>query len=123
MSTLYYSKNHMWISVENDVGRIGISSYVLGGLGSLLFVSLPEEGDEIFNERSFGDVESVKKVMELISPCDGNVIQINSNVVDNPSSIEADATTWLIEVRIKHIGDELMSDDEYIEYIKESESY
>ena len=109
-----YSKNHIWIRYENDIAEIGITEYAAEKLGNIMFVNLPDTGEELVCGERFGDVESIKTVSDLISPIDGEVTEINETLPDEPEIISDDpAGTWFIKARIRNFSDELMSEEEY----------
>lgn len=97
---LKYSKTHEWISFSDDgVARIGLTDYAQDALGSIVFINLPEEGDEVEAEVSLGEVESVKAVSDIICPVTGTVSAVNEEVLDAPELVnEAPYENWLIEV-------------------------
>ena len=96
---LKYSKSHEWIRMEGDVAVIGISDYAQDALGDVVFVNLPQEGDDTAAGEAFGDVESVKAVSELISPVTGTVCAVNEELLDAPERLNEDAYgAWLIKV-------------------------
>ena len=101
MSKIYYSPSHEYIIVDGDTGLIGITDYAQKELGNVVYVDLPEEGDEVVAGEEFGAIESVKAASDLISPVSGEVIEANENLVDNPGAINQDAMgTWIIKVKI-----------------------
>ena len=92
LENLKYSKSHEWVEVlDNGNVRIGITDFAQHELGDLVFVNLPEEGDEIAVGEAFADVESVKAVSDVMSPVSGVVCAINEDLLDAPESINADA--------------------------------
>ncbi len=96
---LKYTKSHEWIKMEGDVAVIGISDFAQNALGDVVFVNLPAEGDSVSAGESFGDIESVKAVSELISPVSGTVCAVNEELVDAPEKINDDAyEAWIIKV-------------------------
>ncbi len=97
--TLRYTETHEWVSLEGDVALVGLTDHAQSELGDLVFVNLPEEGDDVAAGEAFGDVESVKAVSEVISPVSGTVAAVNEEVLDNPALInEAPYDAWLIKV-------------------------
>ena len=84
---LQYTKSHEWIRMDGDIAVIGISDFAQDALGDLVFVNLPEIGDNVTAGESFGDVESVKAVSDLISPVTGTVCEINEDLLD-PAAYE-----------------------------------
>ena len=96
---LKYTKSHEWIAKDGDVATIGLTDYAQSELGDLVFVNLPEEGDEVTVGEAFGDVESVKAASDVYSPVTGTVSAVNEELLDAPESInEAPYDAWLIKV-------------------------
>ena len=103
---LKYSKSHEWVKMDGDVAVIGISDFAQDALGDVVFINLPAEGDSVTAGESFGDVESVKAVSDLISPVSGVVLEVNEELLDNPALVNEDPYgAWLIQV-------EQMTDEE-----------
>ena len=97
---LLYSKSHEWIKEEGNEVTIGITDYAQSELGDLVFVNLPEEGDEVTLAETFGDVESVKAVSDIFSPVSGIVSAVNEDILDAPESINSDPYgAWFIKVK------------------------
>lgn len=98
---LRYSDSHEWVKLDGDIATVGISDYAQHQLGDIVFVDMPEEGDEVTAGEEFGAVESVKAASDLISPVSGEVVEINSALEDSPELINEDAfENWIIKVRI-----------------------
>jgi glycine cleavage system H protein len=97
---LKYTKSHEWVRFENEnTAFIGLTDFAQNSLGSIVFVNLPEEGDAVATGESFGDVESVKAVSDVISPLAGTVSKVNGELLDSPELINEDPYgSWLIEV-------------------------
>ena len=96
---LKYSKSHEWVKMDGDVAVIGISDFAQDALGDLVFVNLPQVGDEVTAGDAFGDVESVKAVSDLMSPVSGTVCAINEELLDAPESLNNDPYgAWIIKV-------------------------
>ena len=96
---LKYSKSHEWIRYEDGVAVIGISDFAQDALGDLVFVNLPQVGDDVTAGEAFGDVESVKAVSDLMSPVTGTVCEINEELLDAPESLNNDPYgAWIIKV-------------------------
>lgn len=110
-----FMKSHEWVQyVDEATAKIGISEYAASQLGDLVFVNLPEVGDEVVAGEEFADVESVKAVSSVYSPVTGTVKTVNEELLDHPELINADAMdTWFIEVEDIRDQAELMSEDEY----------
>ena len=96
---LKYSKSHEWVRMDGDVAVIGISDFAQDALGDLVFVNLPQVGDEVTAGEAFGDVESVKAVSDLMSPVTGTVCAINEELLDAPEALNNDPYgAWIIKV-------------------------
>ena len=96
---LKYSKTHEWIKTEDGVAVVGISDFAQDALGDVVFVNLPAVGDEVTAGESFGDVESVKAVSDLICPISGVVCAVNEELVDSPELLNQDPYgAWIIKV-------------------------
>lgn len=97
---LMYTKSHEWIKMQEDgTALVGLSDYAQDALGDLVFVNLPEAGDEVSAGEPFADVESVKAVSDVYSPLTGVVDAINDNLLDTPEAInEAPYDAWFIKV-------------------------
>ena len=96
---LKYSKSHEWIKYEGDVAIIGISDYAQDALGDVVFINLPAVGDEVTAGESFGDVESVKAVSDLMSPVSGVICEVNEDLDDSPENLNEDPYgAWIIKV-------------------------
>ena len=116
MSKTYYSPSHEYITVDGNIGYIGISDYAQKRLGSLVYVDMPEEGDDIEAGEDFGAVESVKAASDLIAPVSGAVLDINEQLIDNPRLINEDPmANWIIKVEISDPSQlsELMDEEAY----------
>lgn len=121
---LKYVDSHEYIRVEDNVATIGITAYAVDQLGDIVYVGLPEEGDEIEKGETFGSVESVKAVEDLYAPLSGEVVAINSTVVDSPESIADDpyGDGWLLKVRLSNPEDldDTISADAYASLVEGS---
>lgn len=100
---LRYSKDHEWIRIEGDRGRVGITDYAQKQLGDVVFVELPARGRALKAGESFGSVESVKAVSELFSPVSGEVFQVNNALQAKPETINSDphGAGWMIVLKLK----------------------
>ena len=113
-SDLKYTKSHEWLRMEGDIAVVGISDYAQDALGDVVFVNLPQEGDETTAGESFGDVESVKAVSELICPVSGTVCAVNEELLDAPELLNQDPyAAWIIKVENVSETEELLEADEY----------
>ncbi|MDD3334390.1 MAG: glycine cleavage system protein GcvH [Eubacteriales bacterium] len=107
---LKYTKSHEFVeTLENGNVRIGITDYAQNELGDLVFVNLPQAGDEVTAGEAFGDMESVKAVADVLSPVTGTVCAINEELLDAPQKINENAyEAWMIEVESPELEDGLM---------------
>ena len=106
---LKYSKSHEWVRYEDGVAVIGISDFAQDALGDVVFVNLPAVGDEVTAGESFGDVESVKAVSDLISPVSGVVLAVNEELEDSPENLNEDPYgAWIIKVEQVSEEEELL---------------
>ncbi|MCU7556344.1 glycine cleavage system protein GcvH [Macrococcus capreoli] len=120
MSNLKFSKDHEWVKSEDNVKTIGITDFAQSELGDIVFVELPEVGDEIEVGAPFGSVESVKTVSELYAPISGKVIEVNSELEDSPELVNESAMdqAWMIKVEADDAGlEDLMDQAQYDEMI------
>ncbi|MEV8035649.1 glycine cleavage system protein GcvH [Streptomyces sp. NPDC086182] len=113
---LRYSKEHEWLSVAEDgVATVGITEFAANALGDVVYAQLPEVGDTVTAGESCGELESTKSVSDLYSPVDGEVVEANQDVVDDPSLVNSAPFEggWLFKVRVAGEPEDLMSADEY----------
>ena len=118
-----YTKDHEWISVQKDVGTVGITDYAQHELGDVVYVDLPEVGDRFEAGDPFGSVESVKAVSEIFCPISGEVIEVNPKLEESPELINQSPheRAWIIKIRLTNPDElkELLSAQEYEEYLQE----
>ncbi|NMA00555.1 MAG: glycine cleavage system protein GcvH [Clostridiaceae bacterium] len=117
-TTLKYSKTHEWVRVMDDgIVEIGITDFAQSELGSLVFVNLPDEGDEVESGEAFGDVESVKAVSDVISPVSGVVAEVNEVLLDHPEMInDSPYEAWIIRVSDITSEEELLDAEAYDQF-------
>jgi len=120
---LRYSEEHEWVKVEGNLARIGITDFAQSELGDIVFVELPEVGDEVTANEPFGSVESVKTVSELYAPVSGKVVEVNEELNDNPEFVNESPyeKAWMIVVELSDASqvDDLMTAEQYEEMINE----
>jgi glycine cleavage system H protein len=98
---LKYTKDHEWIEVNGDRGRIGITDYAQQQLGDVVYVELPDVGAKLKAGQSFGTIESVKAVSELYAPVSGEVVEVNAALKEKPEAVNASPhASWMIVVRL-----------------------
>lgn len=113
---LKYTKSHEWIKEEDGMVVVGLTDFAQDALGDLVFVNLPQEGDDVTAGETFADVESVKAVSDVYSPVSGVVAAINEELLDNPALInEAPYDAWLIKVENVSDTEDLVDAAEYAE--------
>lgn len=111
---LKYTRSHEWMKEEDGVAEVGITDFAQDALGDVVFVNLPEVGDEAVAGESFGDVESVKAVSDLISPVSGVITEVNEALLDEPELLNSDPYgTWIIRVSELTDCEDLLDADDY----------
>ncbi len=102
-----YLPSHEYVRVENDgTAYIGITPYAAKQLGNVVYVDMPEEGDELTAGEEFGAIESVKAASDLFSPVSGEVIEVNADLEDNPKLVSDDPmTNWIVKVKMSDPGE------------------
>ena len=106
---LKYTKSHEWVKFEDGIAVVGISDFAQDALGDVVFVNLPQVGDEVTAGETFGDVESVKAVSDLICPVSGVVCEINEELDDSPENLNSDPYgAWIIKVEGVTASEELL---------------
>lgn len=118
-----YSEEHEWVKTEGNQVRIGITDFAQSELGDIVFVELPEVGDDIQADEPFGSVESVKTVSELYAPISGKVVAVNEDLEDSPELVNESPyeKAWMIVVELSDTSemDKLMTAEQYEEMTKE----
>ncbi len=126
MSDKKFSKQHEWISIENEVATIGITKHAAEMLGDVVFVELPEKGKNVEKEGQAGVVESTKAASDIYTPITGEIVETNQSIVDDPAEINKnpEGTAWLFKIKIKNKSelDELMNRADYEKFVKENPS-
>ena len=114
---LYYSDDHLWVRYESDIATIGVTDYAQKELMDIVFVEIPEIGDDIEQGDSFGSIEALKTVAPLICPISGEVLDVNESLEHDPKQINNDpyGDGWLVHV--------LVHDPEELESLMTSEDY
>ena len=118
---LHYTEDHEWANYNGNEVSIGITDFAQSQLGDVIFVELPEVGEEIIAGESFGEVEAVKTVSELFAPISGTICAINGDLEDSPDKVNSDpyGGGWLIKVTPLNLDekDKLMNFSSYEEFI------
>ena len=117
--SLLFTKDHEWVSIDDDVATIGISHHAVNELGDVVFVELPAVGDSFEMSDEFGTVESVKTVSSLYSPISGTVTEVNTNLENEPNLVTDSNYDqgWIIKIKPNNLDDthHLMSYNDYQE--------
>jgi glycine cleavage system H protein len=101
-----YTKDHEWIELSGDRGKVGITDYAQQQLGDVVYVELPEVGTTLKQGQSFGTIESVKAVSELYAPVTGQVVDVNGSLKEKPEAVNADAHgSWMIVLKLANPGE------------------
>jgi len=96
-----YSKEHEWIELAGEQGKVGITDYAQQQLGDVVYIDLPEVGTKLKQGQSFGTIESVKAVSELYAPVSGEVTDVNSALKDKPETVNSDPHgSWMISIKL-----------------------
>jgi glycine cleavage system H protein len=121
-----FSKKHEWVDVEGEIATIGITKHATEMLGDIVFVEIPESGKDLEQNSQAAVVESTKAASDVYSPISGNVIEGNSNIVEDPSSVNSDpeGKSWFFKIKIKNKSelDTLMTKANYEKFIAENPS-
>ena len=112
---LKYSKDHEWLKMlDSTTALVGITDFAQSELGDLVFINLPQEGDEVTKEESFCDVESVKAVSDVVSPVTGVVEEVNTQLEDEPQKLNEDPYgAWIAKIKDVSAFGELLNAQEY----------
>ena len=115
-----YTKSHVWVkTVDDTTVTVGLTDYAQDALGDLVFVNLPEPGDDVTAGEAFSDVESVKAVSDVLSPVTGQVEEINEELLDSPESVnQSPYDAWFIKVKDVSGKEELMDGEAYEAYLE-----
>jgi len=117
-----YTKEHEWVSIEDNIATMGISDYAQEALGDVTYVELPAQEDEVEQFEQFVSVESVKAASDIFAPMGGKVIEINHKLEDNPALINKDCYVkgWIAKIEVRDMDEStnLMSAEEYRNYLE-----
>ena len=104
--TTYYTSEHEWISVDGDVGTVGITAFAAGKLGDVVFVELPDTGKAVKKDADMAVVESVKAASDVYAPVTGEVVEGNAAIVDDPAKVNADpeGAGWFVKIKLADKG-------------------
>ena len=114
---LKYTKDHEWLRIEGNEAYVGITHFAQSELGDIVFIDVDTEGESLEKEEVFGSVEAVKTVSDLFMPVNGEVLEFNENLEDNPEIINSDpyGEGWIIKVSISDSSEleDLLSSEDY----------
>lgn len=104
--TIYYTNEHEWISVDGDVGTVGITAFAAEKLGDVVFVELPDAGKSVNKDADMAVVESVKAASDVYAPVTGEVVEGNAAIVDDPAKVNADpeGAGWFVKIKLADKG-------------------
>ena len=118
---LIYSESHEWLQLESDIATIGITDFAQTELGDIVFAELPEVGEHLKRGETFGTLEAVKTVADLITPASGEVLEVNDSLAEEAEQINEDpyGGGWLLKIRIDDSADlnDLLSAQDYANLI------
>ena len=118
-----YTREHEWVSVDGEIGTVGITDHAQHELGEIVFVDLPKAGASIGKGKTVGSVESVKAVSDIYSPVTGEVIEVNESLSSTPEALNDDphGTAWLVKIRLSTPNEinDLMTAADYQTYLGE----
>ncbi len=122
---LYYTEDHEWVRVEDGTGTAGLADFAQNELGDIVFVEMPQEGDEFEQGDDFAVVESVKAVADIYLPMSGTITEVNEDLLDQPELVNDDpyGEGWFVKIELddKDEVDNLMDVEKYKEYLEEEE--
>lgn len=127
LEDLKYTEEHMWARREGSkkVITVGLTEHGMKGFGNIIYIELPEEGEQVIKDEPFGSIESSESVTDMYAPVSGKVVQVNEELMDSPEIAREDPYEdgWLVRIVVPSLKEynELMTPDEYKEYIREKE--
>ena len=117
------AQDHEWITIEGDVGTIGITNHAQEQLGDVVYVDLPDVGDSVEKDETMGAVESVKAASDIYCPVSGEVVEVNDALNDEPALVNsaAESDGWMAKVKLSDASelDSLMDADAYAKFCEE----
>lgn len=123
---LYYSKNHEWLVVDENLATLGLTPIALEQLGEVLYLDLPEEGQNTYPGQNIGTIESVRKIHDIASCVTGTILEVNTNLLEDPSLLNDDplGEGWLFKIELDNERDlaTFLRLKEYKELIENSKS-
>lgn len=118
-----FSKDHEWVDIDGDVGTVGITNHAQDQLGELVYVEVPDVGTTLEQGDEACVVESVKAASEVFAPCGGEIVEVNEDLADAPTTVNehAEGDGWLFKIKIADMSelDEFMDEAGYKDYLKD----
>ena len=112
-----FTEEHEWLRVEDDLVVVGITEHAATQLGDVVFIELPEEGTMVTKDEEICVIESVKAASDILAPLDGEIVEVNGPLVDEPAKVNEDAIgdAWFFKMKIEDLSvlDDFMSEAEY----------
>ena len=122
MQSRKYTDEHEWISIDGEIGTVGISEYAQGQLGDVVFIEVPEIGTIYKKGQEAAVVESVKAASEVYAPVDGEIVEVNNGLEEDPSIVNSDAEGegWFYKIKVNNLSDldGLMDEEAYTLFIE-----
>ena len=116
-----FTEEHEWLRVEDGVVVVGITEHASTQLGDIVFIELPETGTVVTKDDEVVVIESVKAASDILAPIDGEIVEVNEALTDNPSQVNEDATGngWMFKLQVEDLSamDDMMSETEYKKFI------
>jgi glycine cleavage system H protein len=120
---LKYTREHEWVKVNGETATIGITDYAQGELGDIVFVELPKVGEKTEQSKPCGSIEAVKAVSDLFAPVSGEVIELNSELVSSPQTVNKDpyGNGWMLRIKLENPEEleQLLTSEEYEKLISD----
>ena len=120
-SNLLYTKDHEWVSINNNIATIGITNFAQGELGDIVYVEVETEGEELNSEEVFGSIEAVKTVSDIFMPLSGEIIEFNEELETQPELVNSDPyeAGWIIKIQMNNNDEveKLLNADAYNDLI------
>ncbi|MGC4082115.1 MAG: glycine cleavage system protein GcvH [Vicinamibacterales bacterium] len=118
---LKYTKDHEWLELSGDQGKVGITDFAQAQLGDVVYLELPEVGTAVKAGETFGNIESVKAVSELYAPVSGTIVEVNAALKEKPEAINSDPhSSWMVVIKLSDPGElaQLLDVDHYADLVK-----
>ncbi|SLN33312.1 Glycine cleavage system H protein [Aquimixticola soesokkakensis] len=118
---MHFTEEHEWLRVEDDLVVVGITEHAATQLGDIVFVELPDEGTTVSKDDEVVVIESVKAASDILAPLDGEIVEVNSPLVENPSAVNDDplGEAWFFKMKIEDMSvlDDFMTESQYNKFV------